>query len=155
MTVDGFRIMKQQVSLRDYGAASPPAPARRPTLPALRQTSRSPASAISTPTAMPTGIRKSTGRILAASDRAEAAAAAGERFRRRSFSARRTIPTIRRCAGSGATARKPRRSAPAGPAAEARRPLRRQHAIGVEDFGGNVWEWTSTCYVRVSSVLTG
>jgi formylglycine-generating enzyme required for sulfatase activity len=84
----------------------------------------------------------------------EAAAAAAERFGDSSFSAAaddQANPAVRwiRRYREEASAKRPRDLEP--------RPGGHygSNTLGVEDFGGNVWEWTSTCYSRVTLSSSG
>src|SRR5690606_18182493 len=84
----------------------------------------------------------------------EAAAAAGERFTGDAFSAAADDPAnlavawVRRYRDEAAARR------PADYAVKARG-FYGANANGVQDFGGNVWEWTSTCYARTSLAAGG
>jgi formylglycine-generating enzyme required for sulfatase activity len=79
----------------------------------------------------------------------EAAAAAGERFSGDAFSGASEDPSN----PAVAWIRRYREEAAAKRPADAElkpRGFYGANATGVEDFGGNVWEWTSSCYVRTS-----
>lgn len=84
----------------------------------------------------------------------EAAAAAGERFAGDAFSAAAENPAnpavawLRRYKEESAAKR------PADPAVKARG-FYGANANGIDDFGGNVWEWTSTCYARTTLAPDG
>lgn len=149
LTVAGFQIMKRQVSLADYercvaAGACMAADAR--------------ASQADVPV---TGVNwidadayarwysLATGETWRLPTAIEAAAAAGERFAGEAFSAAADDsqnPAVRwiRRYREEASAKRPADPEPKpgghyGP-----------NSLGIEDFGGNVWEWTSTCYSRVT-----
>lgn len=147
--VPGFRIMKHQVGLADYERC-------------VAAGACNPADAASAAGDVPvTGVNwldaqayahwysEATGESWRLPTAAEAAAAAGERFGGESLSAAADDPAnpavrwLRRYREEAAAKR------PADP-----QPKPRGHygpnTSGMEDFGGNVWEWTSTCYTRTA-----
>ena len=85
---------------------------------------------------------------------AEEAAAARERFAGDAFSAAADDPAnpavawLRRYREETAAKR------PSDPTVKARG-FYGANANGIEDFGGNVWEWTSTCYARTALASDG
>lgn len=148
-TVETFRIMKRQVGLADYGrcvaAGACAAADARPSDEDVPVTGVNWLDA----DAYARWYSQATGQSWRLPTAEEAAAAAGERFAGESFSAAADDPRnpavrwIRRYREEAAARR------PADP-----EPKPRGHygpnSLGVEDFGGNVWEWTSTCYSRVT-----
>lgn len=149
--VPAFEIMTHQVGLAEYGrcvAAGRCAPAD----------ASAPDPAVEVPVtgvsyfdaiAYAAWLSESTGAAWRLPTAIEAAAAAGERFASETFSdaaddpGNPAVAWIRRYREEAARVRAPE------PAAK---PLGSQgvNTLGVADFGGNVWEWTSACYVRVT-----
>lgn len=147
--VAGFRIMKRQVSLAEYGlcvaAGACVAADARPTAEDVPVTGVNWTDADT----YARWYSKTSGESWRLPTALEAAAAAGERFGGEAFSAAADDPQnpavrwIRRYREEAAAKRpadpEPRPGGHYGP-----------NTLGLEDFGGNVWEWTSTCYSRVT-----
>lgn len=148
-TVAAFRIMKRQVSLADYqrcvAAGGCAAADARPAQDDVPVTGVNWMDA----QAYARWYSEATGQNWRLPTALEAASAAGERFRGESVSAAADDPGnpavrwIRRYQEEAAAKR------PADPEPKARGHYG-PNSLGVEDFGGNVWEWTSTCYSRVT-----
>lgn len=148
-TVAAFRIMKQQVSLADYGACVSDGGCEP--LDADATTADLPATGMNwlDAEAYARWYSAQTGQAWRLPTAPEAAVAGAERFDGETFSAAADDPGnpsvrwLRRYREEAAAKR------PADPV-----PKPRGHygpnALGLEDFGGNVWEWTSTCYARVT-----
>jgi len=147
--VPAFRIMKRQVSLADYGRCVAAGACAAPD--AQEMSADVPVTGVSwlDAEAYARWFTKATGASWRLPTDAEMAAAAAERFAGDSFSAGADDPSnpavrwIRQYRQEGAARR------PADPG-----PKPRGHygsnSKGLEDFAGNVWEWTSTCYERVT-----
>lgn len=147
--VPAFRLMTHQVGLADYGrcvadgACNPPD--ARPTSEDVPVTGVNWLDA----EAYARWYSRATGQDWRLPTALEAAVAAAERFGGESFSAVADDPDnpavrwIRRYREEAAAKR------PADPEAKPRGHYG-PNSKGVEDFGGNVWEWTSTCYRRVT-----
>lgn len=148
--VPAFRIMRQQVSRSEYGRCVADG--------ACAVADASPAAVGDVPV---TGVNwidaqayadwysRRTGEAWRLPSALEMAAAAGERFVGETYSAAAddaTNPAVRWLRLYREEAAAKREPDPA--------PKPRGHygsnSLGIEDFGGNVWEWTSTCHVRVT-----
>ena len=149
ISAPAFQIMKQQVGLADYDLC-------------VAAGACKPAEAASSQADIPvTGVNfldaetyarwysKATGQTWRLPTAIEAAAAAAERFGGESFSAAAddaanpSVRWLRRYREEAAAKR------PADPEPKARGHYG-PNTRGIEDFGGNVWEWTATCYARTT-----
>jgi formylglycine-generating enzyme required for sulfatase activity len=153
--VSAFRIMQQQVGAATYalcvedGACDPADGMSRAgeDVPVTGVNYRD-------ATAFAVWYSKKTGYPWRLPSADEAAAAAGERFAGDVFSAAADDPAnpavawLRRYREEAAAKR------PADPAVKAPG-FYGTNTNGIDDFGGNVWEWTSTCYARTTLAWDG
>ncbi len=153
--IRGFRIMKQQVGAADYslcvadGACDPADGAGHPG-------ANVPVTGVSylDAAAFANWYSRKTGYPWRLPTAEEAAAAAGKRFAGDTSSAAPDDPAnpavawLRRYREGAAQKRL------ADPVVKARG-FYGANANGLQDFGGNVWEWTSTCYARTTLTTGG
>jgi formylglycine-generating enzyme required for sulfatase activity len=152
--VRGFRIMKQQVSAADYsfcvadGACDPADGAGYPG-------EDMPVTGVSYLDAATFAdwYSRRTGYLWRLPTAEEAAAAAGKRFAGDTSSATPDDPANPAVAWLRSYREGAAQKRPADPAVKARG-FYGANANGLQDFGGNVWEWTSTCYAR-TTLMTG
>lgn len=154
-SVPRFRITKQQVGAREYARCVADG-ACQPADNAAQRDADVPVTGVSylDAVAFAQWYSSQTGYAWRLPTAAEAAAAAGERFQGDAFSPvvddpnNPAVAWIRRYKEEAA-AKRPRDPQPKA------RGFYGTNTLGVEDFGGNVWEWTSTCYSRVALAAGG